>query len=59
MFSFDYQVEINMHAFLSILALMMFAASALAADATIPEPDVLSLIGIGAVAYLATRRRKQ
>ena len=48
-----------MRAFLSILALMMFAASALAADATIPEPDVLSLMGIGAVAYFATRRRKK
>ena len=58
MFSFDYQAEIIMRTFSSILALMMFSAYALA-DASIPEPDVLSLIGIGAVAYLATRRRKK
>ncbi len=50
-----------MRKFLSLLVLSLVAAPVFAAPAlnNIPEPEVLSLLGIGAVAFLASRRSKK
>jgi hypothetical protein len=49
-----------MRILLSIAILLLTAAPAFAQfDATIPEPGVISLIGIGALAILIARRGKK
>jgi hypothetical protein len=52
-----------MRTLLSIAILLLTAAPAFAQlqppDATIPEPGVISLIGIGALAVLIARRGKK
>jgi len=51
-----------MRKFLSLLVLSLAAAPAFAAIGgpnNIPEPEVLGLLGIGAVAFLASRRSKK
>ena len=44
---------------IAILFLPVAPAFAQVQDATIPEPDVLALVGIGALAFLFSRRRKK
>ncbi len=46
-----------MRSLMSVVVLLLLSAPAFAAQ--IPEPDVLGLFGIGAVALLVTKRRKK
>jgi len=51
-----------MRKFVSLLVLSLAAAPVFAVPtltSTIPEPEVLALLGIGAVAFLASRRSKK
>ena len=48
-----------MRALLSIVSLFSIALPAAAAAVTLPEPGVLSLVGIGAVALLVAHRGKK
>jgi len=50
-----------MRKFLSLLILSLAAAPVFAAigDTNVPEPEVLALLGIGAVAFFASRRNKK
>lgn len=49
-----------MRKFVSFLVLSLAAAPAFAAfGGPVPEPEVLSLLGIGALAFLVSRRTKK
>ena len=53
------RVEIGMRSLLSVATLISIALPAYADFVSIPEPNVLSLIGIGALAVLLGRRGKK
>jgi hypothetical protein len=48
-----------MRKFVSLLVLSLVAAPVFAAPVLVPEPEVLSLLGIGALAFLVSRRIKK
>lgn len=50
--------ELTMRALLSIVTLLSISLPAFA-EPTVPEPEILSLFGIGAVGLLVALRRKK